>query len=150
MHAQLTHALTVTLAHSRPHCHWGSLPRLPAASLAGAFFPRRCFRLILSVSTAVRLLTQECGQCSGTLFYKAKQCIWDVKCRLLLVWWEKTNGACVCSCVRVCWICFWVIICDILVIFTFGDVFDQTDRVQIMALSRSSTPAYVFQRNYKK
>lgn len=81
----LTHTLSVTLACSRPHCHWGSLPRLPAASPAGAFFPRHCFRLILSVSTAVRLLTQECGQHSSTLFYKAKQRVWDVKCRFLLV-----------------------------------------------------------------
>lgn len=49
------------------------------------FSYRHCFRLILSVSTAVRLLTQECGQHSGTLFNKAEQHVRDGKCRLLRV-----------------------------------------------------------------
>lgn len=132
-----TCAHTHTHAHAHTECNTSSLQTTlslgqlasPACCEPGRcfffflffppFFPRHCFRLTLSVSTAVRLLTQECGQRSGTLFYKAKQCIWDGKCRLLLVLWEKTNCVCVCSCVRVCTICFPMKISDCSSVFFF-------------------------------
>ncbi len=99
-----THVLNVTLARSTPHCHWGSLPRLPAASLAGAFFPRHCFRLPLSVSTAVRLLTQECGQHSWYIVLQGWAAYFRCEMQTLACFVGRTPSACVYTCVH--WISF--------------------------------------------
>lgn len=84
--------LNDTRSHSHEHsrCSASSLQTvLSVASLLRVwpvpFFPTHCFRLVLSVSTVVRLLIQECGEHFGTLFYKAKQRIQDVKCGLFLL-----------------------------------------------------------------